>query len=268
MFKKAGKTLFPTGIILLLLLFWEIIIKLKQIPLYILPAPTKILSTFVREFSVLAEHSMTTLMEAFWGIGIALLAGIILGILMDSFSLLKRCLYPILVVTQTIPVIVLAPIFIIYLGFGLAPKILTVVLMCFFPIVVNFSDGMTAVDVNYINLVRSYGAKHYQIYTIVKLPAAMTSLLSGLRVAATYSISGAVVGEWIASQKGLGYYMLKVKNGYMLDKVFACVIMIVLLSLFMNAIVSFLQHFMFPYTKRLQRKIQAIPTLCKIIEHA
>lgn len=112
--------------------------------------------------------------------------------------------------------IVLAPILIIYMGFGIAPKILTVILMCFFPIAVSFSDGLAQVDEEYVHLVRSYGASRLSAYRLVKIPAAIPALLSGLKVSATYSISGAVVGEWIGAQEGLGYYLLRVKNGYML----------------------------------------------------
>src|SRR5699024_8735761 len=153
-------------------------------------------------------------------------------------------------VTQTVPMIVLAPILIIYLGFGMAPKILTVVLMCFFPVAVNFTDGMSQVDKGYVDLVRSYGASRVQIYALVKLPAALPPLFSGLRVAATYSISGAVVGEWIGSQRGLGYYLLRVKESYMLDKVFACVVVIIVLSLLMNGIVRLCQYIFLPFLRR------------------
>lgn len=99
--------------------------------------------------------------------------------------------------------------------------------MCFFPVAVSFSDGLSQVDAEYVHLVRSYGAGQWKTYCLVKIPAAVPALLSGLKVAATYSISGAVVGEWIGSQEGLGYYLLRVKNGYMLDKVFACVAVII-----------------------------------------
>ena len=155
-----------------------------------------------------------------------------------------------LVVTQTLPVIVMAPIFIIYMGFGYAPKILTVVLMCFFPIVVSFSDGLGEMEECYLNLVRTYGGSKLQLYRMVKLPSAMISLISGLKVAATYSISGAVVGEWIASQSGLGYYLIRAKNGYMLDKVFACVLMIILLSLLMNGAVKLFGYAVLPSKRR------------------
>ena len=145
--------------------------------------------------------------------------------------------------------IVLAPILIIYMGFGIAPKILTVILMCFFPIAVSFSDGLAQVDEEYVHLVRSYGASRLSAYRLVKIPAAIPALLSGLKVSATYSISGAVVGEWIGAQEGLGYYLLRVKNGYMLDRVFACVLIIIILSLCMNGLIRIYQHFSLPYLK-------------------
>lgn len=163
---------------------------------------------------------------------------------------MRQGLYPILVVTQTVPMIVMAPILIIYMGFGMLPKIFTVVLMCFFPVAVSFVDGLGRVDSEYVHLVRSYGAGKWTAYKLVKIPAAIPVLLSGLKVSATYSISGAVVGEWIGSQQGLGYYLLRVKNSYMLDKVFACVVVIIALSLCMNGIIRLMSFMLLPYERR------------------
>ena len=160
----------------------------------------------------------------------ALVLALALGILMDCFPMIRQGLYPVLVVTQTVPMIVLAPIFIIYMGFGAAPKILTVVLMCFFPVAVSFSDGLSQVDAEYVHLVRSYGAGQWKTYCLVKIPA--------------------VVGEWIGSQEGLGYYLLRVKNGYMLDKVFACVAVIIFLSLCMNGLIRLYQYLGMPYLRK------------------
>ncbi|MDO5344935.1 MAG: ABC transporter permease [Lachnospiraceae bacterium] len=240
----------PAAVILGLLVIWELTVRIGQIPLYVLPSPSATLRTFVVEFPVLLRHGAITVMEALAGMGIAFLISLVIGILIDAMPTFRRCIYPILVVTQTVPTIVLAPIFIIYMGFGYAPKILTVVLMCFFPIVVSFSDGLGQMEEGYLNLVRTYGGSRLQIYTLVKIPAAMISLLSGLKVAATYSISGAVVGEWIASQSGLGYYLIRAKNGYMLDKVFACVVMIILLSLMMNGLVKLFGFAVLPMERR------------------
>ena len=240
----------PVIFIFILLAVWELVVQLAGIPLYVLPAPSDMLTTFVTEFPELLRHAGITVMEALGGMAISFVVGIVMGVLIDALPTFKRCVYPILVVTQTVPTIVLAPIFIIYLGFGYAPKILTVVLMCFFPIVVSFSDGLGQMDEGYLNLVKTYGGSRWQLYRIVKIPSAMISLLSGLKVAATYSISGAVVGEWIASQSGLGYYLIRAKNGYMLDRVFACVLMIILLSLLMNGLVKLFGWAVLPMERR------------------
>ena len=239
--KHYTKYIIPAALFASLLCLWEAVVKLNEIPLYVLPAPTDVVQSVMAEWSNLLWHGAVTVAEALAGMGISLVLAVVLGILMDRFPLVKRAVYPLLVATQTVPMIVLSPILIIYLGFGMIPKILTVVLMCFFPIAVSFTDGMSQLNPGYENLVKSYGGRSFDIYRLVKIPAALPSLLSGLKVAATYSISGAVVGEWIGAQQGLGYYLIRVKNNYMLDKVFACVLVIVLLSLAMNGLIRLLQ---------------------------
>ncbi|MGI6053459.1 MAG: ABC transporter permease [Clostridium sp.] len=245
--KYTGKNLIPCLFMTVLLLVWEAACRIFSIPLYVLPSPVQVIQTLFAELPVLTGHAAVTVLEAAAGMALSLVFALLLGILMDAFPLIRRGIYPLLVVTQTVPMIVLAPILIIYLGFGIAPKILTVVLMCFFPIAVSFSDGLSQVEEEYVHLVRSYGASRLASYRLVKIPAAIPALLSGLKVAATYSISGAVVGEWIGAQKGLGYYLLRVKNGYMLDKVFACVLVIILLSLAMNGLIRLYRRMALPY---------------------
>lgn len=240
--KKISNHLVPLMLFAVILGIWEMVVQVWDIPLYVLPAPSAVLRAVFSEWENLVHHGSVTVMEAIFGMVIALSLALVLGVLMDMFPLVKRAVYPLLVVTQTVPMIVLAPILIIYMGFGMAPKILTVVLMCFFPVAVSFTDGMEQLNPGYVNLVRSYGAKGFSVYRLVKIPAAVPSLISGLKVAATYSISGAVVGEWIGAQEGLGYYLIRVKNNYMLDKVFACVLVIVLLSLAMNGMIAWYQR--------------------------
>ena len=248
--KRYRKELIPAAWLFGLLLIWELSVRLLQIPLYVLPSPLAVVQTLGSEAGTLWGHALVTTGEAILGILIALVLALLLGIAMDRFPMVRQGLYPILVVTQTVPMIVMAPILIIYMGFGMAPKILTVVLMCFFPVAVSFSDGLSQVDEEYVHLVRSYGTGAWGAYRLVKIPAAIPSLLSGLKVAATYSISGAVVGEWIGSQRGLGYYLLRVKNGYMLDKVFACVVVIILLSLCMNGVIRLYTYLALPYMRK------------------
>lgn len=237
----------PVLLIAALLVCWEAVVRIREIPLYVLPAPSQVVEALIANRGTLAAHGAVTVAEALAGMAIALLLALVIGIAMDAFPAVKSGVYPVLVVTQTVPMIVLAPILIIYLGFGITPKILTVVLMCFFPIVVSFADAMGQMDEEYVQLVRSFGAGRWMAYRLVKIPAAVPGLISGLKVAATYSISGAVVGEWIGAQSGLGYYLLRVKNGYMLDKVFACVLVIVALSLCMNGVIRLFQAAAMPY---------------------
>lgn len=246
---RYGKDVIPAVVMAGILVAWELTVLIFEIPVYVLPSPVQVVRALIQDCQTLAGHGAVTVAEALTGIAISLVFAVFLGVVMDCFPLVRRGIYPILVVTQTVPMIVMAPILIIYMGFGVGPKILTVVLMCFFPVAVSFCDGLAQVDEEYVNLVRSYGAGRWKAYRLVKIPASVPALISGLKVAATYSISGAVVGEWIGAQKGLGYYLLRVKNGYMLDKVFACVVVIVFLSLCMNGIIRLYQRMALPYLK-------------------
>ncbi len=213
-----------------LLLVWEAAVRLFGVPGYVLPPPT---SVFAAMFALpgLYTHLLATLLEAVVGLLISIALGAILALLMDAFSWFKRAVHPLLVVSQTVPVVVLAPLLLLYLGFGYAPKIATVVLMCFFPIAVNLSDALGAVPGQLVDCLRLMGATRAQIYTIAKLPGALPGFFSGLRISATYSVMGAVVGEWLGGDRGLGFLMLRLKNAYALDKVFAVIIYIVLTSL-------------------------------------
>ena len=248
--RKPSRAILPALTILCLLALWEILVRALRVPSYVLPAPSRVLLALWEDRLSLALHSGITVAEALGGMALSLACALALGVLMDASERLRAILYPILVVTQTIPMIVLSPILILYLGFGMTPKILTVVLMCFFPVAVGFADGMGQIDPAYVNLIRSFGGSRLQVYTQVKIPYALPALFSGLKVAATYSIGGAVVGEWIASQAGIGYYLLRVKNSYALDKMFASVLVIIVLSLLMNGLIVLLRRLCLPYLHR------------------
>ena len=230
------------------LLIWELSVWLFDISLYVLPAPSMIINAILENGSLLWMHSLVTLQEALLGLFLAVLFAVLIAILMDLSKPFRLSVFPHLVVTQTVPIMILGPLFAIWLGFGMAPKVVMVVFMCFFPIVIAFADALAQVDVNQINLLKSFGANKRQIYRYVKIPAA---LISGTKVAATYCMGGAIVGEWLSASAGLGYYMIRLKNGYMLDQVFACVVVIILWSLLLHLALSGLERLVFPYrTKR------------------
>ena len=149
----GGQKIVPILFLASLLVIWELACKLFSIPLYVLPSPVQVIQSLFTESATLSHHAAVTVMEAVIGILLSLILAIVLGILMDCFPLVRQGIYPLLVVTQTVPMIVLAPILIIYMGFGIAPKILTVILMCFFPIAVSFSDGLAQVRNTFISSV-------------------------------------------------------------------------------------------------------------------
>ena len=248
--KPKMKKILPWAVFAAALAIWEFCVGAFHISLYILPAPTKILRAMLDNADVLWKHSLVTLSEALIGLLISTLLAILLAVFMDLSGTLKSCVYPFLIVTQTVPVMVLGPLFSIWLGFGMAPKVLIVIFMCFFPIAVSFADALGQVDVQQINLLRSFGASKLQIYRYVKIPSGAIALFSGLKVSAAYCVGGAIVGEWLSSSAGLGYYMLRVKNGYMLDKVFATVVVVILWSILLSAAVGAIQNLVFPHLRR------------------
>ena len=248
--KQYNRYVMPIVCLFAVLIVWEICVQAFGISLYVLPAPSDIVKALISEAGELSTHSIVTLKEAVIGLLIATILAIIIAILMDLNRTFRYCIFPYLVVSQTVPVMILGPLFTMWLGFGLAPKILMVVFMCFFPIAISFNDALQQVDKRQLNLLRSFGATVLQQYILVKIPSAATALFSGLKVAATYCIGGAIVGEWLSASAGLGYYMIRVKNGFMMDKVFACVIMIIVWSLLLNGVVNLLEWIMFPYTRK------------------
>ena len=242
--KNSRRIVMPLLVFALVIGAWEMYVRVFGISLYILPAPSKIVKTLFENMDVLLKHSWVTLEESLLGLLISTLFAILIAIGMDLSKTFKTSIYPYLIVTQTVPVMVLGPLFSIWFGFDLLPKVLIVIFMCFFPI------ALGQVDENQINLLRSFGASTFQIYRIVKIPSGALGLFSGLKVAATYCVGGAIVGEWLSSRAGLGYYMLRVKNGYMLDKVFACVLMIIFWSILLNLAVTLLERILFPHLRR------------------
>jgi ABC-type nitrate/sulfonate/bicarbonate transport system permease component len=242
---------YPAIIIgLILLAFWQVSVDIGMVERFTLPSPMDILSSFGDMGPVLFIHIRTTLIEALSGFAISIVLSLILSIIMDSIPFINDGLRPFLVISQTIPIIVLAPLFAIWFGFGILPKIIVVVLVCFFPMLLSLLEGLNSIDKDLINLLKSMGASKYQIYREVKFPAALFSFFSGLKISATYSIMGAVIGEWLGGKDGLGVYMLRLKHSFQLDKVFAVILVIILLSLFLFKIIELIQIKVTPWTKK------------------
>lgn len=246
--RNIENSIIPTAFCAVLLLIWQLSVDRGAVPRFVLPSPTDIASTLIEIMPDIYNHIFVTLTEAFAGFFISIILALVLAILMDSIKTLKKAIYPILVVSQTVPLIVLAPLFVMWFGFGMLPKIITVVLVCFFPILVSLMDGLSSVDGDMINLLKSMKATRLQIFRLVKFPAAMVSFFSGLRIAATYSIMGAIIGEWLGGKAGLGIYMSRVRNSYAYDKTFAAIVIIVVLSMLVFYAVKLLQRLVMPWS--------------------
>lgn len=228
---------------------WLLVSEGGLIPSYMLPSPVEVVKAFFTDLPILMSHLAVTLQEAVYGLLIGTGLGFLIAVLMDRFSFLRKALYPILVITQTVPTIAIAPLLVLWMGFSMAPKITLVVLTTFFPIAVSLLDGFQSADRDEINLLRSMGANRLQIFRHVKLPAATEQFFSGLKVSASYSVVGAVISEWLGGFEGLGVYMTRVKKAYAFDKMFAVIILISLVSLLLMALVTVMKKAATPYKR-------------------
>ena len=246
---KLSDILIPIGTILGLLLLWQLAHMAGWLPKYMLPSPADVVRAFIDDFPLLMHHAATTLYEAFAGLGIAIGLALILSALMDRFAFLYKALNPILVLTQTIPTVAIAPLLVLWMGYETAPKITLVVIAGFFPMVVNLLNGYRAADPDAIRLLRAMGASPWQIFFHVKLPGSMSHFFSGLYIATSYAIVGAVISEWLGGFSGLGVYMTRVKKSFSYDKMFAVIFLISLISLVLLRLIKVLRHRVVPWEK-------------------
>jgi ABC-type nitrate/sulfonate/bicarbonate transport system permease component len=230
-----------------IIVIWEALVRSNLIPPYILPAPSQVAITAVTRFSEIFPHLLLTIQAVGYGFLLAFLTALIIAALMHHFKVVRNILYPILVFSQTIPLIVLAPLFILWFGFGILPKVLIVILVCFFPLAINTLEGLDSVDKDLIDLLRTMGAGRMQILFITKLPASLGHVFSGLKIAATYGVIGAVIGEWLGGTEGLGVYMVRAQKAFAIERVFAAVIYITLISLAFLGLVKLLQKATMPW---------------------
>ena len=241
---------YPAAAICLLLILWEAVCAWELVPAFMLPAPSAVARAFVQDFPALMLHSRTTLLEAFLGLALGVITGFLAALLMDTFSWVHKALYPLLVITQTIPTVAIAPLLVLWLGYEMAPKVVLIVIVTFFPIAVGLFDGFQSADPDTIRLLRSMGASRFQIFRHIKLPGSMNRFFSSLRISVSYSVVGAVISEWLGGFEGLGVYMTRVKKSFAFDKMFAVIFLISAISLLLMGAVRLLQKKCMPWEER------------------
>ncbi|MEK3807486.1 ABC transporter permease [Metabacillus sp. SLBN-84] len=237
----------PAGVLTVLLFMWEMAVALFEIEKWILPKPTDIFLTLFEMRGTLGVHILQTLSEALLGLLIAAAAGVAIAVLIDQSKWIRSAVEPLLVLSQTIPIIALAPLLIIWFGFGMLPKVIVTALVCFFPIAINLADGFSQADRDMVKLMKTMGAGKRQLFLKLKLPASMPYFFSGLKIAGTYSVMGAVIGEWLGASKGLGVILTRSSQSFLTEKVFAVIIVIVALSLLIFAAIELLARLAMPW---------------------
>ncbi len=245
---RAAGAYGPSAVLLALLVVgWEAWVRVFDTRPYILPAPSRIWEGFWGTKGLLPEHIRTTLAEAVLGLGFGAAAGVAIAVLVAGIPLVRRVLMPLLVVSQTVPMVVLAPLLIVWFGFGMTPKVVVVALWGFFPVAVATADGLMHADREMVGLVRSMGGNRLQVLRYIAVPAALPAFFSGLKIAAAYAVGGAVVGEWIGASSGLGLYITRAQTSFRVDRVFVAVVLIALLSMLLFAAVHMLARLATPW---------------------
>lgn len=233
-------------IIISLLFFWQIIVIIFQLPPYILPAPFHVFKTLYLHRDLILTESIPTIIETVIGLFLGTLLGCIAALVMISFRPLSLWVLPILIISQAIPTFALAPLLVIWFGFGMASKIMTTIIMLFFPITNAFYDGLRRTEPGWLDLAQTWQAPKWRIIWYIRIPAALPHLASGLKIATAVAPIGAIVGEWVGASKGLGFLMLNANARMQIDLMFAALLVLVIFSLILYFVVDkFLRYFIF-----------------------
>lgn len=237
----------PFLLIIFVILVWQTVAIRSGLSAFILPSPIQVLQAGWETREVLGSAITTTMLETIIGLTIATILGVLIAAAIDLSSVVRRALYPILVASQTVQILAIAPLLIIWFGFSMLPKVMIVVLICFFPLAVNTADGLASADPDYVSLLRAMGADRKQVWRLVRFPAALPAFFTGLRIAVTYSVVGATIGEWVGGSEGLGLYMLRSKNALATDQVFVGIVLTSVLSIGLFLLVYVIERALLPW---------------------
>jgi ABC-type nitrate/sulfonate/bicarbonate transport system permease component len=238
-----------------ILVAWEAYVRLAGIDPVVLPGPLRILEQLWAFRGDAVRHAWPTLLETVLGFGLAVVFAAAAAAAMDRVPAVRRAVEPILVATQTVPVVAIAPLFLLWFGFGLAPKVLIVVLVTFFPVVVALLDGFRSTPREAEDLLRSYGATDGQVFRKLRWPSALPAFFTGLRISVVYAVIGAVFGEYVGAREGLGIWMQLSQNSFRTDLVFAAIVVTSALSLALYGVVGLARRLAIPWAPGVRREI-------------
>ena len=245
----TGRWLAPGGLVAAGLVVWEAAVRTAETPTWLLPAPSVVARTLWIDRGLLAGHATVTLAEIGIGFALALVLGVLLGAAIDASVVLARALYPLVVASQTVPIPALSPLLIIWLGHGLGPKVVVTALVAFFPIVAGTVDGLRATDREVLALLRSLGAGRWARFRLARLPQALPSVFSGARVAVAVSVIGAVFGELVGAEAGLGYLLTRSTAQFQTARVFAAIVVLSAIGIGLFALVALAERVLLPWRR-------------------
>lgn len=239
----------PGLAIIILLAVWQFASGTGLISAFMLPSPVAVVKSFISDFPLLMSNAKVTLTEAFMGLLMGVVIGFLMAVLMDRFEKLYQAFYPLIILTQTVPTVAIAPLLVLWFGYEMLPKVILIIIVTFFPITVSLLNGFRSADKDTISLMRSMGASKMQIFRFVKFPGALGQFFASLRISASYAVVGAVISEWLGGFNGLGVYMIRVKKAFAFDKMFAVIFLISAISLVLMELVNLLQKKCMPWEK-------------------
>ena len=237
----------PALILLGLVGLWEIWVQVWDVPKWQLPPPSEIGRELSASRLLLWHHMLVTLQEIVLGFAAALVAGLVLAAGIAYSRVLERSVYPIVVASQTIPIIAIAPLLLIWVGYGIMPKVIVVALICFYPIAVNSVDGLKAVDPDMVNMMKTLGASRWQVFHKLQIPTAMPFMFSGIKVGISVSVIAAVIGEWVGGSAGLGYLITYSQPLFLTSRVFAAIFVLSVMGISLFLLAGFLERIMLPW---------------------
>lgn len=247
----AFRTYWPTGVLLIVLvLAWQFAVGFFNVPSYIIPSPSEIYTSLTENWSdILRSATWTTLTEVLVGFGAAIVTGLVVAIALHFSPTARKVVYPLLIASQTVPIVVIAPVLAIIFGYTLTPKVLLVAFVCFFSIVVNMLDGLASADPQLLRVMRTLDGTRMGAFRKIEFPSSLPSLFTGLKIAATYAAVGAVFGELGGSEDGLGYVMVQATPQMQTALVFASIFLLSVMSITLFIVVSVLERVLVPWAK-------------------
>jgi NitT/TauT family transport system permease protein len=229
---------------------WELAIRLFRVPTFVLPAPSAVIRSLIENWAQLASATQSTALEILLGFVLAAITGIAIALVIVRFDRFGRALYPLIVLFQNVPKVALAPIFILWFGFDLAPKVLLIVVIAFFPVAIDMLVGLQSVEPSFVALMQSVGASHSKILLDVRIPHSLPHLMAGLKVAITFSVIGAIVGEFAGASRGLGYMIQFASTQLDTPLIFAALLVVSVLGLAFYYVVEFAEHVLVPWAPK------------------